>query len=120
MSDRKLGLFICDCGEQIASILDMDFLEQGARDLPGVACVRRLRYSCSPDGLDAIVSATREGGLDRVLVAGFPPRLHQRHFRDACTNRPESGVVARQMTNDVHSVLPCRKERELPKTSSSK
>ena len=84
MSDRKLGLFICDCGEQIASILDMESLEQGARDLPGVACVQRLRYSCSPDGLDAIVSATREGGLDRVLVAGCTARMQERHFRDAC------------------------------------
>ena len=43
MIDRKLGLFICDCGEQIASILDMESLEQGARDLSGVCLLYTSR-----------------------------------------------------------------------------
>ena len=28
MSDVKLGVFMCDCGDRIASILDMDALER--------------------------------------------------------------------------------------------
>ena len=83
MSDVKLGVFICDCGDRIASILDMDALERGVRDLPGVAVVRRLCYSCSPDGLAAIQSATREEGLNRVLVAGCTPRTMESRFRTA-------------------------------------
>ncbi|MCK4452294.1 MAG: heterodisulfide reductase, partial [Anaerolineae bacterium] len=83
MSDVKLGVFICDCGDRIASILDMDVLERGVRDLPGVAVVRRLCYSCSPDGLAAIQSAIAEEGLNRVLVAGCTPRTLEPHFRTA-------------------------------------
>jgi len=84
MSDVKLGVFICDCGDQIASILDMDTLESQARDLPGVAVARRLCYSCSPDGLAAIQSAIAEEGLNRVLVAGCTPRTLEPCFRAAC------------------------------------
>ncbi len=86
MNDARLGVFICDCGDQIASILDMDSLEQGACDLPGVACVQRLRYSCSSDGLDIILSTAKEAHLDRVLVAGCTPRMQERHLRRACEN----------------------------------
>jgi len=84
MSDVKLGVFICDCGGRIASILDMDALEREVRDLPGVAAARRLCYSCSPDGLAAIQSAIREEGLNRVLVAGCTPRTMESRFRTAC------------------------------------
>jgi heterodisulfide reductase subunit A len=84
MTDIKLGVFMCDCGDQIVSILDMDTLERGVRDLPGVAAVRRLRYSCSPDGLSAIRSAIVEEGLNRVLVAGCTPRTLGPHFQTTC------------------------------------
>jgi heterodisulfide reductase subunit A len=84
MSDVRLGVFICDCGDQIASILDMDTLERRARDLPGVAIARRLGYSCSPDGLAAIRSAIATEGLNRVLVAGCTPRAMEPRFQAAC------------------------------------
>jgi heterodisulfide reductase subunit A len=84
MSDIRLGVFICDCGDQIASILDMDILERGTRDLPGVTTARRLGHSCSPDGLAAIQAAIGKEGLNRVLVAGCTPRTLERRFLAAC------------------------------------
>jgi heterodisulfide reductase subunit A len=83
MSEARLGVFVCDCGDRVASILDMDALERGARDLPGVCMARRLGYSCSPGGLEAILSACAESGLDRVLVAGCTPRLLEGLFQGA-------------------------------------
>ena len=44
MSGVKLGVFICECGDRIASILDMDALERGVRELPGVAVTQRLAH----------------------------------------------------------------------------
>ncbi|MCJ7550904.1 MAG: FAD-dependent oxidoreductase, partial [Anaerolineae bacterium] len=84
MSDVKLGVFVCDCGDQIVSILDMETLERGVRNLPGVAVARRLCYSCSPDGLATIRSAIAEEGLNRVLVAGCTPRTLGPRFQVAC------------------------------------
>ena len=91
MNDVKLGVFICDCGDRIASILDMDSLEQGACDLPSVAIARRLGYSCSPDGLAAIRSAIAEQELNRVVVAGCTPRTMEPRFRSACEQAGLSG-----------------------------
>jgi len=84
MSNPKLGVFICDCGDRIASILDMDTLEREVRDLPGVAIARRLRYSCSPDGLAAIQAAIGEEELGRLVIAGCTPRTLEPRFRAAC------------------------------------
>jgi len=84
MNEIRLGVFLCDCGEQIASILDMDALEKETRRLPGVSVARRLRYSCSPDGLAAIQSAIAEEGLNRLVVAGCTPRTLESRFQTAC------------------------------------
>ncbi|HSJ59349.1 MAG TPA: 4Fe-4S binding protein, partial [Anaerolineae bacterium] len=84
MNDVKLGVFICDCGDKIASILDMPALESGARELPGVCLARRLCYSCTPDGLAAIGAAIAQETLNRVIVAGCTPRTMEPRFRAAC------------------------------------
>jgi heterodisulfide reductase subunit A len=84
VSDVRLGVFICDCGDRIASIVDMDALERGVRELPEVAFARRLRYGCSPDGLGVIQAAVAKEKLDRVLVAGCTPRTLEPLFRAAC------------------------------------
>ncbi|HSR35158.1 MAG TPA: FAD-dependent oxidoreductase, partial [Anaerolineae bacterium] len=84
MNDISIGVFLCDCGDQLASLLDLDALERGARDLPGVTTVRRLGYSCLPEGLAAIQAAVAEEGLNRVLVAGCTPRTLERRFQAAC------------------------------------
>ncbi|HSN73719.1 MAG TPA: hydrogenase iron-sulfur subunit [Anaerolineae bacterium] len=79
-----LGVFVCDCGGQIGAILDTEHLQRCACELPGVAFARRLNYSCSPDGVEAVLAASQEEGVDRVLVAGCTPRLMARRFQTAC------------------------------------
>jgi heterodisulfide reductase subunit A len=91
MTDGKLGVFVCDCGGQIGSILDMDALEGQVGDLPGVASAHRLCYSCSPDGLGAIQSAVTREGLDRLVVAGCTPRTLGSRFREACAKAGLAG-----------------------------
>jgi coenzyme F420-reducing hydrogenase delta subunit/ferredoxin len=84
MSDLKLGVFICDCGGQIGSILDTERLARCACELPGVVFARRLNYPCSPDGVEAVLAASQEEGIERLLVAGCTPRLMAKRFEAAC------------------------------------
>lgn len=79
-----LGVFICDCGGQIGAVLDTEHLQRCACELPGVALARRLNYSCSSDGVEAILAASLEADIDRVLVAGCTPRLMAKRFQTAC------------------------------------
>lgn len=81
MSDAKLGIFICDCGGAISSVLDTACLETRARGLPNVAFAQRLNYSCLPDGAETITAACADHGLDRVVVAGCTARLMSRHLQ---------------------------------------
>jgi len=84
VSDKvRTGVFICGCGEEIVSILDTGKLERESRNLPGVVFARRMLYSCSPDGQQAIRQAVAEQQLDRVVVAGCPAKLMRPLFRQA-------------------------------------
>jgi heterodisulfide reductase subunit A-like polyferredoxin/coenzyme F420-reducing hydrogenase delta subunit len=82
--DLRLGVMICECGDQIGSNLDLDALAGQVNEFSGVATTRRLRYGCSPDGLASMQSAIAEEDLDTVLVAGCTPRTLEPRFRAAC------------------------------------
>jgi heterodisulfide reductase subunit A len=84
MSDMRLGVFLCGCGERVSSIIDLDIVERSVRKMPGVTNVRQLRYACSPHGLDAIHEAIDHDGLERVVVASCTPRTVASRFEGAC------------------------------------
>jgi heterodisulfide reductase subunit A len=83
MSEARVGVFVCDCGNRIQSVVDTEAITKQMIGLPDVTSVRRLPYACSPDGIAAIQAAIAEEKLDRVLVAGCPPRTMGAHLRAA-------------------------------------
>jgi len=87
--ESRIGVFICECGDEIASRLDVETLVRGARELPGVACAEAVAYPCSAQGLRTMQERIRDEGLGRVVVAGCTPRTHQGKLIAACE---EAGV----------------------------
>ena len=83
MSEVRVGVFICDCGDRIAGRLDMERLAEGIQRWPDVALVQRLPYACLPAGLAAIRQAVAEKRLDRVVVAGCTARTLEPRLRQA-------------------------------------
>ena len=79
----RLGIFICDCGDQVASILDTEVLVEAARGLPGVVYAGRANYWCSANGQERLGMTIRTENLDRVVIAGCSPRTHRRLFQEA-------------------------------------
>ncbi len=79
----RIGVFICDCGDQIAKSVSADQLQRDSREIPRVAFVQRLPYGCSKEGLTEIKRAIQENSLNRVVVAGCTPRTHESLFREA-------------------------------------
>ncbi|MBU1671563.1 MAG: CoB--CoM heterodisulfide reductase iron-sulfur subunit A family protein [Actinobacteria bacterium] len=78
-----IGVYICDCGTNIAGVVDCAALAREAATWPGVAVAREYRYMCSDPGQGLIKSDIEELGLDRVVVAACSPRMHEPTFR-AC------------------------------------
>lgn len=79
----RIGVFVCHCGKNIASKVDVERVAAQAAEMPGVEFAADYRYMCSDPGQRLIAEAIKEHGLDRVVVAACSPSLHEPTFR-AC------------------------------------
>ncbi len=80
----RVGVFICDCGSNIAGHLDCPAVTEYASTLPGVVFAKENLYTCSEAGIGEIQKAIKENDLNRVLVASCSPRTHQPLFSSSC------------------------------------
>jgi heterodisulfide reductase subunit A len=76
----KIGVFVCHCGTNIASVVDVPRVVAEAERLPDVVVAKDLRYSCSAIGQGEISEAIKTHGLDTVVVAACSPRMHEPTF----------------------------------------
>ena len=79
--DLRIGVFVCDCGLNIAGSLDTEAVREYAATLPDVVTAVRNRYTCADPGQQEIKRAIVEHNLNRVVVASCSPRLHEPTFR---------------------------------------
>ena len=93
MSDQpvRIGVFVCDCGLNIAGTVDTEAVARFAEKLPDVVAVVRNRYTCADPGQNEIKRAISEHHLDRVVVASCTPKIHEPTFRQCVA---EAGVNA--------------------------
>jgi heterodisulfide reductase subunit A len=81
--DPKIGVYICDCGTNIAGTVDVPQVVEFAKDLQSVALAREYKFMCSDPGQELIKNDIKEHGLNRIVVASCSPRLHEQTFRRA-------------------------------------
>ncbi len=79
--ERKIGVYVCHCGANIAGTVDVAQVTEYARGLPSVVVARDYKFMCSDPGQDLIKNDIKEKGLNRVVVASCSPRLHEATFR---------------------------------------
>ena len=84
MEERKIGVYICHCGSNIAGTVDVEGLTEFAQGLDSVAVARSYKFMCSDPGQALIKKDIQELGLNRVVVAACSPRMHELTFRRAC------------------------------------
>jgi heterodisulfide reductase subunit A len=83
MNDEKLriGVFVCDCGLNIAGTVDCAEVAKYAETLNDVVAVVRNKYTCADPGQNEIKRAIIEHKLNRVVVASCTPKIHEPTFR---------------------------------------
>jgi heterodisulfide reductase subunit A len=81
MDEMKIGVYVCNCGTNIAKVVDCDAVIEAASALPHVAVARPYKYMCSNPGQEMIADDIREHGLNRIVVAACSPRMHEPTFR---------------------------------------
>ena len=80
----RVGVFVCNCGINIGSVVDVPEVAQFASTLPNVAHVEENLFSCSQDTQDRMKGIIQEKNLNRVVVASCTPRTHEPLFQETC------------------------------------
>jgi len=80
---KKLGVFICHCGVNIAGTVDVKSVAEKIGKTEDVAHSTDYIYMCSEPGQQIIREAIRGKGLEGVVVACCSPNMHENTFRKA-------------------------------------
>ncbi|OAG27086.1 pyridine nucleotide-disulfide oxidoreductase [Thermodesulfatator autotrophicus] len=80
--EPRVGVFVCHCGVNIASVVDVEDVTRYAANLPGVVHAEDVLYSCSQDALNDLVKKIKEHRLNRVVIAACSPRTHEPLFQE--------------------------------------
>lgn len=80
--ELRVGVFICECGQNIAGTVDCDQVTEYASTLPDVVCAVKNRYTCAEPGQQEIKNYIAEHKLNRVVVASCTPKMHEPTFRE--------------------------------------
>ncbi|MEW5935217.1 MAG: FAD-dependent oxidoreductase, partial [Bacillota bacterium] len=78
----RVGVFVCHCGTNIASVVDVEEVARAAATLPEVVHAEATMYACSQAHLGRIRELIAEKGLNRVVVASCTIRTHRSLFQE--------------------------------------
>ena len=81
--ESKVGVFICNCGVNIAGTIDVKEVAEYSKTLPHVVEAKEYVFMCSAPGQDLIKESVKKLGLNRVVVAACSPAMHEQTFRAA-------------------------------------
>ena len=78
---RRIGVYVCHCGLNIAGVVDCEAVAEYAAGLTDVVISQHDPYLCSEPGQHLIKKDIEENDLDGIVVASCSPRLHEPTFR---------------------------------------
>ncbi|MDD5191143.1 MAG: FAD-dependent oxidoreductase, partial [Dehalococcoidales bacterium] len=79
----RIAVFICKCGEEISSVVDVPTVIESAKRIPGVVSVTETPFPCLPDGVAQLKKAVKTANANRVILAACTPYRYQRLFGEA-------------------------------------
>ena len=86
MEEKRIGVYVCWCGTNIAKMVDVEGVAEEVGKLPNVVVSKNYKYMCSDPGQELIIKDIKEHNLNRVVVSACSPRIHELTFRKALTN----------------------------------
>ncbi len=78
----RVGVFVCNCGVNIAGVVDVKAVEEYSRSLPNVVYAGQNLFTCSQDSQEQMKALIKEHRLNRVVVAACTPKTHEGIFMD--------------------------------------
>jgi heterodisulfide reductase subunit A len=78
----RIGVFVCHCGANISSVVNVPSAVDYALTLPNVVYAKEQLFSCATNSAKEITDLAKEKGLNRVVIAACSPRTLEPLFRD--------------------------------------
>jgi heterodisulfide reductase subunit A len=121
----RVGVFVCDCGLNIAGTVDTAEVARFAETLPDVVAVIGNRYTCADPGQNEIRKAVAEHKLNRVVIASCTPKIHEPTFRQCVADaglNPYLMEMAKDLVRSAVSrvrLLKAQDEKTFPVTDAA-
>ncbi|MBF0430703.1 MAG: FAD-dependent oxidoreductase [Fibrobacteria bacterium] len=80
--EPRIGVFVCHCGINISSVVDVADVSEYIKTIPGVVFTDHTIYTCSQDTQKRMKEVIKEHNLNRVIVASCTPRTHEPLFQE--------------------------------------
>ena len=81
---KKIGIYVCECGANIAEKVDIDQVITAVSPLKDVEVVERHKLLCSEGGKELLKQSIEEHGLTHLVVAACSPKQHEVTFMSVC------------------------------------
>ncbi len=78
----RVGVFVCNCGINIAGVVDVAAVQAYAGALPHVEYCGQNLFTCSQDTQDSMKEIIKEHRLNRIVVAACSPKTHEGIFME--------------------------------------
>lgn len=85
----RIGVFVCHCGINISSVVDVESVKNYAASLSNVVYAGQNLFTCSQDSQGQMKDIIKKNGINRVVVAACTPKTHEGTFMDTLE---ESGI----------------------------
>lgn len=96
--DRKIGVYVCECGPNIADAMDVDRIVEAVSGMEDVSFVDKYKLLCSPDGKKYLAEQIKEHEFTHLVVGACSPKQHEATFMNIC-REAEMNPFLMQMAN---------------------
>jgi heterodisulfide reductase subunit A len=82
MKNKKIGVYICQCGSNISDVVDVEKVRDAVAGIPGVHIAQVIMFACADSAQKDMIRDIREQELEGLVVASCSPKLHVPTFRN--------------------------------------
>lgn len=82
----KIGLYLCECGPNIAEALDLDKITEEIKKDNKITGIERHKLLCSEDGKKFLAESIVKNEFDRIVIAACSPKQHEGTFMEVMSN----------------------------------
>jgi heterodisulfide reductase subunit A len=79
--EPRIGVFVCHCGVNIGSVINVPEVVEYAKSLPFVVHTEHNLFTCSQDTQEIMKKTIEKHRLNRVIVSSCSPRTHEKLFQ---------------------------------------